>query len=231
MSTVQEIFTTIPFNKVSPPLNRLKQLTFSDGSVVVSSVTYGDNGGKCTSNSIIAPWLRGSSDTPVTARGEDSIRQVLTYNLDKKLIVITDCSPIDASTDASSYAPNIILIKSTTGVIWNDYGSIRYASISDIVTRCGTIFSCLNMNNVQTLTRKDASGYISLKSNFGWYYPDNSGHGASVPSNTLVRLSGTGVYLADGDISDMCSDYGKIIADGDGKSYICCGRRLWMDYD
>jgi hypothetical protein len=231
MSTVQEIFegSTTLYNKKNPCLVRLTQLTWTDQSeACLTDVTLGLESGYCVRHNISASWF-GTNKAIVAAYTH---RMLLTYNLDKKLIVITDVGVLN-STNETVYAPNIILIKSTTGCIWND-ASIKYMNIDDIANNCGTIFSCLNMQDIRTIittnARKDSGGFISLQSNFTWKYPAQSAS-VSVPQGTVYRLSGNGVYLADGDLSDMCSDYGKIIADGNGKSYICCGRRLWMDYD
>jgi hypothetical protein len=149
---------------------------------------------------------------------------VLTYNLTKKLIVAVDCRPYNFSdTNALKLCTRIGIIK-TLSDAW------LYEGFSSM----GSSYNISNDSNISAFfneyigenPRKDANGLVSLHSDFA--ITDGS---LSRTSGRHYRLTGGGVYLADGDISDCIADVGKIIADPAGNNYICCGCRLWMDYE
>lgn len=226
MSTVQEIFTSGLANTPHPTLTRLQNLHFDgDASVIVNSVSY-DYGFaenySSTYNSITTSWNPQTGSKRVYPMG--GTKAVLTYNLAKKLLVVTDCRPYNSS-DANS-------LKLCARI-----GMIKTASSAWLYEGYSSFGSSYNINNDSNLTtfyneyfgenpRKDVNGLISLQSDF-IVKLGSMDRQASVNK----RLTGGGVYLADGDITDFASDVGKIISDTLGNNYICCGCRLWMDYD
>lgn len=226
MSTVQEIFTSGLADIPHPTITRLQNLHFDgDSSTIINYVKYDyvfAENYSITYNSITTSWNPQTGAKRVYPTG--GTKAVLTYNLTKKLLVVTDCRPYDSS-DANSLklCARIGMIKTASSAwLYEGFSSIgsNYKISSD------SNISAFFNEYVGQNPRKDTNGKISLQSDF--VITDGP---LSRTSGTKFRLSGGGVYLADGDITDCVSDVGKIISDVYENTYICCGCRLWMDYD
>ena len=237
MSTVQEIFNNCGSTS-HPEIDRLTQLTFTGDSNPIwnGSVTIGDSGvGNFIhySASAFNFSFAGTGSLNHVVFGAGS-RRALTYNLDKKLVVVTDVSPADTSATNPAYIcyPRIGLIKSATNWMFKGKTSRdRYMTNATCASHYGTIFGSFNYENLIALgndSRKSMNSDISLYQNF--YIAFDSDHEASFETTGSYLRVGDGIYLADGDIAGILEDVGKIISDGT-KAYICCGYRLWMEYE
>ena len=238
-TTVQEFFNNVGYNKY-PEITRLSQLTFTgdSNSIVYGTITLGDTGlGNFLDMTTTTEGLKFSFSDP---RGYSlthimlgaGSKRVITYNLDKKLLVVADITPFDTSATYPAYlcSPRVSIIKSATSFVYYGRNSRdRYLDNQGCATQYGNFFNATNSLNTNSLTnsaRKTAVGDISLQSHFVMTFPPTSGY---FPNVQQIRID-DGIYLADGDIGGMTEDTGRIISDGT-KSYICCGYRLWMDYE
>lgn len=234
-ATVQEVFNNCGYTSY-PEITRLTQLTFTGDANPIwnGSVTIGDSGvgnfihySASVFNFSFA--TTGSLNHVVFGAGS---KRALTYNLDKKLVVVTDISPADTSSTSPAYNcyPRIGLIKSSTNWMFRGKSSRdRYMTNDTCRTNYGNVFEAFNYENSYILgnnSRKSLVGDISLYKNFYIKFPENTTY---ITTGGYIRV-GDGIYLADGDIAGLLEDVGKIISDGT-KAYICCGYRLWMEYE
>lgn len=232
-TTVQETWTNVSSNQY-PEITRMTQLTFTGDSVPIwnGTISIGD---ELTSFNHYSGSIFNFSFSTVSTSfiifGNGS-KRVLTYNLDKKLVVVSDLTTPNTTETYPAYLcyPRIGLMKSASSYIWLGRTSRdKYMTNQDCANNYGNFFTCLNTpNNIAASTsRKTTIGSVSLYSHFCVTIP-NTVNNLNLHGQT-IRM-GDGIYLADGDISDMFADCGRIISDGT-HAYICCGYRIWMDYE
>ena len=235
-TTVQEIFNNCGSTSY-PEIARLTQLTFTGDSNPIwnGSVTIADTG---TGSFILYTASVFNFSFASTASLHHVLfgggsKRALTYNLDKKLVVVTDVSPADTSATNPTYIcyPRIGLLKSATNWMFRGKTSRdRYLSNETCASHYDTIFKAFNYGDPYALgndSRKSVIGDIALYKNFYIKFTTDS---ESYTTTGSVMRVGDGIYLADGDIAGLVEDVGKIISDGT-KAYICCGYRLWMEYE
>lgn len=234
-ATVQEIFNNCGSTS-HPELDRLTQLTFTGDTVPIwnGSVTVADSGvGNFThyTASVFNFSFASTGSLAHVIFGAGS-KRAITYNLDKKLLVVADVTDDTSATyPAYDCYPRIGLIKSATN--WMFRGKIsrdRYMTNGTCRTNYGNVFDVFNNKDPYVLgnnSRKSLVGDISLYQNFYINFPTDNA--PFISTGSTIRV-GDGIYLADGDIAGPFDDVGKIISDGT-KAYICCGYRLWMEYE
>lgn len=234
-ATIQEIFNNCGSTSY-PEISRLTQLTFTgdsvpiwNGSITVNDSNVGNFIHYVTSAFNFSFSNTGSLNHVVFGAGS---KRALTYNLDKKLVVVTDISPADTSVTNPAYIcyPRIGLIKSETNWMFRGKTSRdKYMTNATCKTQYGDVFEAFNYENSYALgnnSKKSLFGDISLYKNFYIKFPAETSY---ITTGAYIRV-GDGIYLADSDIAGPLEDVGKIISDGT-KAYICCGYRLWMEYE
>lgn len=154
----------------------------------------------------------------ITADG--GCRGILTYNVDKGLAVITAHDILDTNHSCFVRLPFLCTAE--------DYWSLGRApqNAIDTVAEADASWTwAMILGQQTTAARPSPDGKVALYS--------NPLLGVSSSDSFAVyqhRLEGDGIYVAKEDIIDPVSDIGTIISDGT-KAYICCGCRIWMDYE
>jgi hypothetical protein len=168
----------------------------------------------------------GSGGTSVTVLGGAFLQNVatvakVTYNVDKKLGVITGYTP-EATVEDAVYTRILLILTASDYWSWRSQSGAP-TSAAELVPSY-TWYGLLGQNTGNA--RPSADGKVSLQSN-----PLLGFSTAQTWGQTQHRLQGSGIYVAHEDIVDPWSDCGRIISDSTGKAYICCGNRIWMDYE
>ena len=151
---------------------------------------------------------------------DSGCRGILTYNVDKDLAVITAHDILDTNHSCFVRLPLICTAE--------DHWSLGRApqNAIDTVTEADASWTwAMILGQQTTAARPSPDGKVALYS--------NPLIGVSSSDSFAVyqhRLEGDGIYVAKEDIIDPVSDIGTIISDGT-KAYICCGCRIWMDYE
>lgn len=230
-TTIQETYTPTS-DSTTPYIPAFQRF----GAAGVSGINFftinpSDYGNTSSSNFWgIGYWNKqstwGSGGTSVTVLGGAYLQNLatvakVTYNVDKKLGVITGYAPEATVVDAV-YTRILLILTASDYWAWGSQSGIPIsaAQLSPVYTWYGL----LGQNS--GTARPSADGKVSLQSN-----PLLGFSSSQTWGQTQHRLQGSGIYVAHEDIVDPWSDCGRIISDSTGKAYICCGNRLWMDYE
>ncbi len=168
-------------------------------------------------------WGSGNSVTIVGGAHLQTLPTVVkvTYNVDKQLGAITGYTPESTVVDAV-YTRILLILTSSDYWAWSSQPNIP-TGLGNIIPSY-TWYGLLGQNSGSA--RPSTDGKVSLQSNPLLGFSNDQTWG-----QTQHRLQGSGIYVAHEDIVDPWSDCGRIISDSNGKSYICCGNRIWMDYE
>lgn len=223
-TTIQEIFTDggVAKQPYIDMFNRLQTLGIGIHQTISDYDSYDDTKHVGYSLATFKVPTAGSGNLfggyDITADG--GCRGILTYNVDKGLAIITAHDIINTNHSCFVRLPFICTA--------SDYWSLGRAPQNAIDTVADVDASwtwAMILGQQTTDARPSTDGKISLYS--------NPLLGVSSSDSFAVyqhRLTGSGIYIAKEDLVDPVSDIGSILSDG-ANTYICCGCRVWMDYE
>lgn len=224
-STIQEFFTDGGVAK-QPWIDMLMRLkTLGIGiSWMTSSYSYTDSTKKLGLSALEV--MIPTSGTNANCFGgydittDGGCRGILTYNVDRSLAVVTAHDILN--TNHSCFVRLTAIFTAT------DYWFLGRAPQNAIDTVAEVDASwtwAMILGQQTTAARPSPDGKVALYS--------NPLLGVSSSDSFAVyqhRLTGSGIYVAKEDLIDPVSDIGSILSDG-ANTYICCGCRVWMDYE